>query len=1108
MYLLQQSTHRMVIRHHPAIGHLYVPNLKARLHNEEGGYFLVTNSLGFRSNQDFECRRGAKPRILMFGDSYTAGDNCANEERYSDQLAGLLDAEVYNYGLSGSGTDQHLLIYREFAREVAADLIVLCVQLDSIERIQLSHRPSIDRITRQQVLVPKPYFELKNGELVLRQVPVPRERPAVGSIDLKTTKGSRKNGDLKGRLIRALNENEQLSHLLGWTGKTFPQLKSELYRMSGAQPYPDLKSPDSHGWKLMKAIIEQFIREVAPIPVMIVPIPTYEYYLHGARPIYQPLFQSLEKRERGVHVLDVSTPLVSLPWTTRQKVGFRIGHFTAFGHDQVATMMEKLIRGRSLLPQLTKGTVGESAGRTAGKQRSRKSDGKYVLGISCFYHNSAACLIRDGRIMAAAEEERFTRQKNDRRFPHYAINYCLEEGGINQTDLSAVVYYDNPAMTFERILHSQLAEGEKAESMWLRAMPGWIRYKLHVGQLIRKYLRYEGLVLQAFHHRSHCASAFYPSPFQRAAILTVDGVGEWATASISAGCDDKISILQEMRFPHSVGLLYSAFTQFTGFKVNSGEYKMMGLAPYGEPTYVRTILDHLIDLKKDGSIELNLKYFGFLQEQSMTNDAFATLFGGPPRLPDSRISKREMDLAHSIQVVTEEAILRMARHAYDLTGEKFLCMSGGVALNCVANGRLLREGPFKDIWIQPAAGDSGSALGAAMDAYHTYFGKKREVPQCQRSSQGGSYWGPAFSDSEIQSYLDTQGYPYRKLNEEERADYLARAIEAGEIVGHLSGRMEYGPRALGARSILGDARNVTMQTDLNLKIKYRESFRPFAPSVLAERVSDYFELDRESPYMLIVAPVRKERQLPTEGVLGEDMLPIVRQVRSDLPAITHVDYSARIQTVVREDHPAYFDLIRQFDFRTGCAVIVNTSFNVRGEPIVCTPADAYRCFMRTEMNLLALGNFVLLKEEQPSWPEGQAEGLESEDATRVEQTTQPEGLLRELKTLFKEDFLPLVRELKGKNRVLVNVDFSQAPSMWTPLRETLSVKEWFEIPLELDVPNPDPVKLADVLMKFWVPGPATEAARPLLIKLLELGLRFPAQDALEEQVSESVYVMF
>jgi carbamoyltransferase len=1122
MFLLKQSTHRMLIRHDARIGHLYVPNLRARIPNERGGYRLVTNSLGFRSSHEFHAGRGERPRILLFGDSYAAGDNCSNEERFSDRLGELLDAEVYNYALSGSGTDQHLLIRRAFAHDVAADLMVLCVQVDSIRRIRATHRPSIERTTRRRVLVPKPYFTLEaDGGLALHQVPVPLERPAEPRAAGPQADGRSGDGG-NGRdaaFLRWYRQNAPLQRLRRRMPRDLARLQSDVYRLSGLEAYPEYRSPQDASWRLLAALIRQFRREVAPLPVLIVPIPSYHYFLHGAQPVYQRRFAELEDAGAGVHVVDVTGPLARLPWRQRRALCFRQdSHFSPAGHEHVARLIAGAIRECELLPAPAAApgrpavnaragaAVNASVPRTAG----RPPVATRVLGISCFYHNSAACLVEDGRIVAAAEEERFSRVKNDRRFPQLAVNYCLEEGGVDPRDLSAVVYYDNASLTFERIMHSQLAAaaaGAGAEQ-WLRAMPSWLRYKLHIPQLIRRHLQYDGLLLQEVHHRSHAASAFYPSPFDRAAILTVDGVGEWATASIGVGEGRELRLLREMRFPHSLGLLYSAFTQFTGFKVNSGEYKLLGLAPYGEPAYVGRILEHLVELKADGSVELNLEYFGFLHDASMTNERFAQLFGGPPRRPESRITRREMDLARSIQVVTEEAILRMARHAHELTGERRLCLAGGVALNCVANGRLLREGPFEDIWIQPAAGDSGGALGAALDVHHGYFGHERTTDPAARPPQGGSYWGPAFSADEIRAYLETHGLPHRELDDEARASYLAERLEAGDVVGHFSGRLEYGPRALGARSILGDARNEAMQAELNLKIKYRESFRPFAPSVLAERVGDYFELDRESPYMLLVAPVRAERRRATAPPDGDDLLPVVRQARSDIPAVTHVDYSARIQTVRRDDHPAYHDLIRRFEQRTGCAVVVNTSFNVRGEPIVCTPEDAYRCFMRTEMNVLALGPFVLLKGEQPTWPEGRGEGLESEDAAEPEPDAADDPLARQLRLLFQRDVVPLAGALQREGRLLVDTTFRHTATEWSACDDARPVRALLEIPAVLDTPDPDAARFVDAMTASWHGQPAAHPLRALLRSLVTLGLRHPPVEALDETVSDSVYVMF
>jgi carbamoyltransferase len=594
----------------------------------------------------------------------------------------------------------------------------------------------------------------------------------------------------------------------------------------------------------------------------------------------------------------------------------------------------------------------------------------YVLGISAFYHDSAAALVRDGAIIAAAQEERFTRIKHDPSFPASAIDYCLEEAFIDPAEIDQVVFYDDPVLTLDRILTTLAVEAPDSARQWNSAMRSQLAVKQRVPEAVAAALGPDVPVKFTRHHYAHAASAFYPSPFDRAAILTMDGVGEWDTTSLMLGDDTSLVPVSSIRFPHSIGLLYSVFTGYCGFKVNSGEYKLMGLAPYGEPRFADTIRDELIEVFDDGSFRLNLDYFSFTRAEGMTTDRFDQLFGGPAREQESRIGRREMDLAASIQVVTEEVVIGLARHAREATGANDLCLAGGVALNCVANGKLLREGVFDRIWIQPAAGDAGGALGAALlGSYAADRSLARVSPGSD--TQHGSYLGPAYSPQEVQASLDLFGAPYRVLDDdEERADLVAAELEAGRVVGFFSGRLEFGPRSLGGRSILGDARNTDMQTLLNLKIKYRESFRPFAPAVLEERAADYFEIDTESPYMLLVAPVVEKRRLDFDrDDHDDDMLAMVRRPRSDLPAITHLDYSARVQTVSRATHPRFHELLTAFEARTGCGVLVNTSFNVRGEPIVTTPAEAYTCFMRTEMDVLVLENAVLFKADQPEWVE-------------------------------------------------------------------------------------------------------------------------------------------
>lgn len=594
-----------------------------------------------------------------------------------------------------------------------------------------------------------------------------------------------------------------------------------------------------------------------------------------------------------------------------------------------------------------------------------------ILGISAFYHDSAAALVRDGEIIAAAQEERFTRKKHDSRFPSKAVEYCLAQDRVGLSDVDFVAFYDKPFLKFERLLETYVAFAPRGLRSFAMAMPLWVREKLFQKNLLHNELKrfskefdWERRLLFAEHHQSHAASAFYPSPFENALILTMDGVGEWATTSVALGSGNHLEIIKEIHFPHSLGLLYSAFTYYTGFKVNSGEYKVMGLAPYGSPRFAKQILDHLIDLKADGSFRLNLNYFDYCTGLTMTNNKFDGLFEGPRRRPEELLTQRHMDLAASVQVVLEEAVLRMTRALAAETRAKNLCLAGGVALNCVANGRLLRDGHFEGIWIQPAAGDAGGALGAALAAYHSFKGQPRK-PNRYCDNMKGSYLGPEFSQADIEQRLSTTGAKYTVLEDDKLLDACADALEAEKAVGWFQGRMEFGPRALGGRSILGDARSPKMQSMLNLKVKFRESFRPFAPSVLRENVCEWFELDQDSPYMLIVADVLQQRRRPMtndeQNLFGIEKLNVPR---SDIPAVTHVDYSARIQTVHKETNPRYYALIQRFNQRTGCPVIVNTSFNVRGEPIVGTPEDAFRCFMGTDMEVLAIGNCFLRKEDQ------------------------------------------------------------------------------------------------------------------------------------------------
>ncbi|MBN1526141.1 MAG: carbamoyltransferase [Candidatus Omnitrophica bacterium] len=588
----------------------------------------------------------------------------------------------------------------------------------------------------------------------------------------------------------------------------------------------------------------------------------------------------------------------------------------------------------------------------------------HILGISAFYHDSAAALVKDGEVIAAAQEERFTRKKHDQSFPVNAVGYCLKEAGLKISDIDYVAFYDKPFIKFERILETYLAYAPSGIGSFIKAIPLWIKKKLWMKDLIKKELGYNGPMIFPEHHESHAASAFFPSPYKEAAILTMDGVGEWTTASLGLGEANAISIKAEIKFPHSLGLLYSAFTYYTGFKVNSGEYKVMGLAPYGKPVYKDLIMRELIDLKDDGSFKLNMKYFNYCAGLTMTNEKFHKLFGGPPRRPESRLTQRDMDLASSIQSVTEEAMLRMARHAHKVTGKRYLTLAGGVALNCVGNGRILRETPFEGVWVQPASGDAGAALGAALFTWYQYLGNKRMADDVN-DFQKASLLGTSYKNADIEGFLREKGAHYTRLSDGELPEAVADLIAQEKVIGWFEGRMEFGPRALGSRSILGDARSPRMQETMNLKIKFRESFRPFAPSVLEEKAADYFDLSAKSPYMLLVAPVKEARRRQAssgeEKLFGIDKLNVVR---SEIPAITHVDHSARVQTVARKWNERFYDMMKKFNEKYGCPVIINTSFNVRGEPIVESPADAYMCFMRTNMDYLIMGNCLLEKTKQ------------------------------------------------------------------------------------------------------------------------------------------------
>ena len=1090
------KTHRQIFCYNKDIGHLFVPNLNARIMNEKGGYFVKTNSFGFRSNLEFKKKKNNKPRILFFGDSNTAADGVSNNERFSELVGEYFGAEVYNFGLSGSGTDQQYLIWKNYAQNIEADLIVLGVLVENIERNRVAYRESINPFTKKNVLIPKPYFQINENKLNLKNHPVSRTIPNLQDVDPQMVQWVIPKGQemiykavnlwRKSKIIKPINDNFR---------PFLDRFRSFLIK-TAYQPYKDYNKSNSKGYLLMKRILSEFINSVHPIPVIILPIPTYHYYADGAKPIYKNFFNNFHNPKKNIHVLDLLKEIKFLDYKKRQSLCFEEdkGHFCQLGHKVISNYLTKEISNRKIL------TVKKINKNITINQKTKK-DSLYVLGISAFYHDSAASLIKDGEIIAAVQEERFSRIKNDRRFPVSSINYCLEKANIQQHDLSAIVYYDNAYLTFERMLWSFAKTAPNSEETWERSLPSWIQYKLSLPRLIRKELKYKGKIFHNFHHRSHFASAFFPSPFEKAAILTVDGVGEWATASIGVGEGNKLRMVKEMNFPNSLGLFYSAFTQFIGFKVNSGEYKMMGLAPYGRPVYVETILKKIISLKEDGSIKINQKYFSYLKGMVMTNKKFSDLFGGPAREPESTITQREMDIACSVQQVTEKIILYMARYAKKITGMEYLCMSGGVALNCVANGKLYREKIFKDIWIQPAAGDAGSSLGCALDTYYTYFKKDRKLREDGKPLQLGSYWGPEWNKEEIKAFLDTENAKYKTISDtKEKNSLIANYLKSGKVIGYFSGRTEFGPRALGARSIIGDPRIAEMQTKINLKIKYRESFRPFAPAVLADQANQYFETSKKNPYMMFVEPVLKNRRLTFSRENTEDMLRIIKQPRSDIPAVTHIDYSARVQTVERSDHKEFYELIKEFQKLTGCSVLINTSFNVRGEPIVNTPMDAYQCFMNTEMDILVLEHCLLLKKDQIKFDK---EKWSSRNHNKSRNIIKKDFFSKELKKIYNKNFT------KTLSDTLENIlEKENELSCWVDSISHNNTDEIFNIPKEFDEEDLDPQKMIKPLIKYWHNHSFGKILEPTILQLLYLGKKYPLKKYSEEKVSDKIYEMF
>lgn len=883
-------------------------------------YFIETDKRGFRNTLKVDP---SLKSIILLGDSFTAGDGVENSKRFSDILSHRLNCNVINLAVSGFGVDQQLLTYEKYKNEINHDYVILAPHLDDLKRNLLSSRLGLNKFTGKKSRVNKPFFTVINNQLKIQNTPVPRP------ID------------------EDINDTETIEDLTFFN-------RSKLFftrRILKKKLHPEFENSESEEWLVMDKILDRF-KEISGDKVcIVVPFPFYDSVTYKETPDFLKEFKKHENK--NFHVLDVVSELNIKHEIKNDQIFLPLcGHFTEFAHKIIA---DKIISSNFLnIPFREHDSLSKDQPKTD----------TWVLGLSCLYHDSAAALIKNGVIVAAAQEERFTRIKHDKSFPINAINYCLEEGKIKIDELQSIVYYDTETWTIERVLHNSIAIHEKGEDFWNRAKSSLIT-KLKLPNLIRSQLNFKGDIFKTQHHISHAAGAFFPSPFEEAAILVIDGVGEWACTTIASGNNTSLTIHNQQYYPHSLGLLYSAITAFCGFKVNSGEYKLMGLAPYGKPLYSDLIKTHLVDINDDGSIFLNLDYFSFLEGEKMTNDKLADLFGGPERARESEISKREMDIAASIQEVTEEIVTKMAIHAYNVTGKKNLVMSGGVALNCVSNGKLFDNTPFDDIYFQPASGDAGGAIGCALTWYYEHIKINSKI------SQPDSYLGPSFSNDEVNAYLNTKGVNFHKFEENRRGEEIAKLLADNNIIGHFDGRMEFGPRALGNRSIIANPMEVEMQSKLNLKIKFRESFRPFAPIYAEERTQDYFDFDKPSPYMLIVRKLKQNLLLTPEAGSAENtnMIEIINQKRSLIPAITHVDNSARLQSVNSDQNKRFHDILMEFEKITGKAILINTSFNVRGEPIVCDLHDAYTCFMRTNMDVLVLNDFYLLKTEQPNWEE-------------------------------------------------------------------------------------------------------------------------------------------
>nr|AYM54396.1 carbamoyltransferase [Phaselicystis flava] len=1000
MFLLTKSTHRMVVRYHPQIGHLFVPGLCARIPTVLGGHYAVTNSLGFRSDVEFEPKRGDRPRILFFGDSITAGDGVDNAQRFAELTGEALGAEVYNYAVSGTATDQQLLVLEHFAGGVEADLVVLCVYVENIERIKVAFRESIDRSTQRRVLVPKPYFTLESGALALHHVPVPVERPrAEERSGAEFQKNEPISNPIRDHIIKPLDKHlgpSTLKAARAAVREHLPWLLPAVVRHSGFQPHKDYESAHTKGFRLMEAILRRFAASSAPTPLLIVPLPTPYFFRDALEPIYQRLFERLGDKSR-VFVADMTTPLVSLPRAEKKQLTFGDDpHYTPQGHARVAKAMAEAIRKTPAWQQIERLRGAPAAAPARARAAEVAARPTYVLGLSCFDRGSAAALVKDGQVTAAAEEEWFSRLDGDRGFPRFAINYCLEQAGIHARDLSAIIVRDDSASVLEARLRALASAGggRRARGAWDRCIPSWLHDELGLPQLVRRYLAFEGPLLRSSSLHAQAAAGFYASPFDRAAVLTFDGAGDTATASIGVGSSEGVEILATTRLPDALGRFASAMAELCGFTGAAGVLALIDLAPLGQPRYAERILRELVTMHEDGTIELQAGAFSWLPGEAMTTPEVAELLGGPARKPGAPITAREQDLACSVRAVVGEALVRAARFAHARTGEEKLVLTGAVAQLGAADGRLASEGPFEEIWIHPVSGDAAAAMGAALAAHHVYLENPRARPSAPQPS--GARFGPGYSEAEIAAFVETHDLPHRTLEISALAGEVAKALAEGKVVGVFTGRMEVGPRAPGGRVILAGVR--------------------------------------------------------------------------DEPAARTGLFAAG----ARDELPELFEIVSAFEAHAGGKGLAAAPFAAPGEPVVCSPDDAYRCFMISKMDVLALGNRLLVKADQPPWPAEEGGGQLSDDAST--------GDAQALGAVFQSDFLPAASALLG------GAPAEGAGATWREAREKRLGKDTLPIPRVLDAPTLDPRLAAAAITASCEPGPGTAALGRLIARLIEVGM--------------------